>query len=260
MKIDSDPYLILSPGGHVRDASPELLRHLETVHRASEWTALGFKIKIDKYGIPSSKSKKYSFLVVFPDKDDAIREAISSGKKALRHPTPVFDYYQAGVSLEDFISLPEDVRFYCQGSLLRLQGKLSEALPLLERACTLNGKEVRYREAYYPVRLELGDLKSIDDEFEYFSRDVDCMVHTGRVDQWIKSLIAAGSFDRARSILHQVDAALQALESGTITAQYYGKQSQDWYKYKRERFAKEAEKHSARIDKAERRVPPQLGV
>jgi tetratricopeptide (TPR) repeat protein len=246
-----DPYLIFRPRPLLRDLPKKLLPYAETVRRASAWTALGFHVKLDSYGFPLREtSSAYSFSIA-RESDPLIAEAIRTGKKAVCHPLHVFDYVLEGCDLSEFVELPEDVKAYCQGSLLRINGRPEEALPLLEKAVRLNSDEVRYGEAYYPLRLSLGDISSIEEEFVCFERDMDSVIHTGRFEEWMKALIAVGQYRYAAEIVARVDAAISRLADGTVTARYYGQQKPDWYSYKREQFIKKAQKFLSRIQKLE---------
>lgn len=246
-----DPYLIFRPRPLLRDLPKNLLPYAETVRRASAWAALGFPVKLDSYGFPLRESSSaYSFSIA-RESDPLIAEAIRTGKKAVRHPLHVFDYVLVGCDLSEFVELPEDVRAYCQGNLLRINGRSEEALPILEKAVRLNPDEVRYGEAYYPLRLSLGDISSIEDEFACFERDMDSVIHTGRFEEWMKALTAVGQYRYAKEIVARVDTAISRLADGTVTARYYGQQKPDWYSYKREQFVKKAEKFLSRIQKLE---------
>lgn len=250
----SDPYLILRPRLLVCDAPKKLLPFFDTVKRLSTWAAMGFSVKLDQYGYPLRGTSKTHEFSVARESDPIISEAIRTGKKALRHPLPVFDCVLAGCELSEFVDLPDDVIAYCQGNLYRVNGKPEEALPLLAKACQLNPDEVRYREVYYPLRLALGDLTYIQEEIEYFARDMDSVVHTGRFEEWVKALIAAKDYSSARQIISQVDIGLSRLASGSVTARFYTAQKPDWYRYKREQFAKKAEKFLSRIQKLEEKA------
>lgn len=179
----------------------------------------------------------------------------------MNHPLTVFEYVLAGSNLSEFAGLPEDVKAYCEGNLLRINGNPKEALPLLEKAISLNPDEVRYREIYYPLRLALGDLSSIEDELTCFQNDMDSVIHTGRFEEWIKTLISVGEYRRAEQVITKVDAAISRLADGTTTARFYGLQKPEWYAYKREQFIKKAKKLLSRIQtleaKAARALKPE---
>jgi hypothetical protein len=246
--------LILRPRCLVIEAPKKLLPYFDTVRKASDWRLLNFQVKLDEHGYPVREtSKKYEFNIA-RESDPLIAKAIQTGKKAVNHPLPVFDYVLGGCDLSEFVDLTDDVKAFCQGNLLRIKGKILQALPLLEKACHLNPDEVRYREVYYPLRLMLGDLSSINDELIYFERDMDSIIHTGRFGVWMKALIAAKEYSKARQVISRVDKALLCLADGSTTAQFYTKQKSSWYDYKREQFSKQAEKFSSRIQKLEEKA------
>ena len=159
----------------------------------------------------------------------------------------------AGCKLDDFGTLPEDVRLFCEARLLCDKGERSESLPLLKRAIDLQRDErtpaVRlrlYGETYYRVRFELNDLACIDEELEFFQSDIDTLIHTGRVEEWIKALAVSNEFSRARTVIEKVDAAIQQLAEGARTPRFFAQQRSDWYSCKREQFAKAAKRYQVK--------------
>lgn len=251
--MKNDRYLILKPRCSISKSPKDLLPFFETVRRISEWQALGFQIKVDEYGLPKrGLSKDYDFFVAH-ENDKLIADAILTGKKAINHPLPVFQYVRAGCDLNDFCNLPNDVEAFCRGNLLRINGQLEQALPFIEKAIQLNPNEVRYREVYYPLRHSLGDLSAIFDEFSCFENDIDSLIHLGRVEEWIKSFISIGDYSSARQIILKVDIAIGNLADGSVTAKFYTRQKHDWYAHKRDQFNKKSEKYLARIDKQEKK-------
>jgi tetratricopeptide (TPR) repeat protein len=248
---ESDPYLVMRPNPSVGAAPKKVRPYLETVHRVSEWMALGFPISIDQFGFPRpGHAKKYRFVSVDPS-DPEIAEAIGTGKKATRDALRVAEYVMAGCALDEFIALPEDVRCFSQGRLFAAQERHDEALSLLARAVQLRPQYHKYREALYSLRVSLSDLAAIDEEFEFFWSDIDCLLHAGRVDEWLKALIGAREFSRARTTLEKVDTALMEMEKGSLKPQFYAEQAQEWYAFKHRQFAMMAEKYRARISRLE---------
>ena len=103
-----------------------------------------------------------------------------------------------------------------------------------------------YAATYYGVRLELNNLACIDEELEFFQSDIDILVHTGRVEQWIKALAVSNDFSHARTVIERVDALLQQLAEGARTPRFYAPQRSDWYSYKREQFARAAKRYQVK--------------
>ena len=251
MRLRTDPYLMLHPARRVEDASDELLPYLATVRKTSEWARLGFKVNLNEYGRPVREdTKEYRFSVA-RERDETVADAIRTGKKAVRHPLTVFQYVQAGCSLNEFANLPEDVAEYCMGNTLRLAGNLAEALPHLQKAITLNPNEVRYFEIYFPLRLHLGDLSAIPEELQHYKNDMDSAIHTGRFDEWIKLLINAQEYELARNIISATESALYDLIKGHVSVRLYGAQKLNWYEHKLHQFNKRSQRYIEKIGKLE---------
>lgn len=250
----SDPYFILKPKFLVKDCPKKVLPYLSTIRRVSEWVAFGFPLKLDEHGYNVAKTPKAYWFRPVEENAPLIAEAIRTGKKAVNHPAVVFQYVSCGCSLSEFAALPEDVKAFCEGNLLRIKGEKEKALPFLKQAVMLNPNDANYSEIYYPLRMELGDLSGIEEEFVCFEQDIDAIIHVGRFEEWIKALIAAKDYQRARQLIGKVDVAIARLVDGVATAHLYGPQNRDWYVYKQEQFRKKAATFSARISLTENKT------
>ena len=153
--------------------------------------------------------------------------------------------------MSEFANLPDDVAAYCTGNMLRISGKAEGALPYLQRAIELNPNEVRYREVYYPLRLQLNDISSIPEELEYYRSDMDSALHSGRFDEWVKFLIKSEEYEGAVHVISATASALQDLVDGKVKARLYGENRPNWYKSKKEQLDKKAQKYLERIAKLE---------
>jgi hypothetical protein len=250
-KSDRDRYLRLASFKHLVDTRPEVLRYVDTIRKASEWRLLGFIVDVSEYGNPErSDALEYRFFLV-NERDPVVQEAIATGRRAVVHPLAVFEYFRIGCSLSEFVGLPPDVPIYCRARKHYEQNELAQALPLLEQACALNPDEVRYREVLYPLRLALGDMKSIAEELEYFKGDIDSMVHTGRAKEWLRALRETGDHAAREQIILQVEAAFVALCSGQSSIRRYGVQRPEWYRSSHETFRKLATASGRRSSKRE---------
>jgi hypothetical protein len=235
-EVARDRYLRLMPLGHLVDAQPQVLRYADTVRRASDWRTLAFTVNVNEYGNPErSEALAYRFFVA-SERDHDVKEAIATGKRAVIHPLPVYEYFRLGCALSEFVSLPADVPLYCRARSHFERGELLEALPLLEQACSVNPDEVRYREILFPLRLALGDLKAIPEELTYFHGDIDSMVHTGRVKEWLRLLKESGDLAARANVIVEVEAAFAALCSGQSALRRYGAQRLDWYQRSHDQF------------------------
>ena len=243
----ADPYLILRHQHHIPEIPKKYVQYLETVRQFSAWKEAGFSIALDKDGHPTRGRSKWFYFTRVKLDDPIITEAIKNDTKAITDANTVCYYLAVGCKFEDFVHLRDDVMAYAEGNILRTLGKLEEALPLLERACSLNPQEVQYRSVYYETRLKLGDISSIAEEFRYFQRDIDTIIHCGRFNEWIKVLILARDFVSIRDLLANTEVAISRLVNGKTTTKYYTSQDHGWYEAKRNEFRKKAESTKRRI-------------
>jgi len=246
-----DPYFILRPRFQIKDCPKKVFPYLDTVRRVSEWVALGFSLKLDEHGYNIGKMEKTYWFRPAKESDPLVLEAINTGKKAENHPVVVFQYVQLGCKLSEFAVLPEDVKAFCEGKLLLARDEKEKALPLLEHAVELNPNEVNYLEIYYPLRMELGDLSGIEEEFTCFEHDIDAVIHIGRFEEWIKSLIIAKEYSRAKLLIEKVTVAINRLVSGEAKARFYAPQNSDWYASCRDKLRKNTGVFLTKINLAE---------
>lgn len=229
----------------------DLLPDLETVRRASEWRARGYKVAVSDHGIPvRPNTGMYEFARV-RERDAIIAEAIRTGKKVVQSPLVVRDYLLAGCDVNEFSNLPDDVAAFARGSVLIESGKFAEAIPLLRQATQANPDEVRYWEVYFDARLHVDDLTSIDEAVLYFQQDADSLIHSGRFEEWLDRLIVHNRFDTARRLIDQIGFGLQGLASGTIKPQRYSPQKSHFYAQKQKKFNVIRDRANRRIAKAE---------
>ena len=253
MRSRTDPLLILDPVGFVDTVPKDLLPFLATVRKASDWRLLGFSVDLDQYGFPVRDRASDCKFSIARENDSVIADAICTGKRAVRHPLAVFEYFNAGCELSEFANLPDDVAAFCKGKVLYIAGKAAEALPYIRNAVELNSNEVRYREIFYPLRLQLGDMSAIDEELNHYQSDMDSAIHSGRLDSWLKYLIDLADYDGARRILSVAMSSLQNLIDQKTTARLYGQQQRSWYEGKKEQLNKIAYKYLDRIKKLEKK-------
>jgi hypothetical protein len=238
LEVDRDRHLRLASIGHLIDARPEILQYVDTIRKASEWRTLGFTVPVNDNGNPARNTQLAYRFFLASERDPVVQEAIATGKRAVTHPLAVYEYFRIGCDLSEFVTLPLDVRFYCHGRRHYERRELVEALPLIEQACSVNQDEVRYRELLYPLRLALGDLKAIQDEFAFFRGDIDSMVHSGRANEWLRLLQNVGDFATRDQLVIEVEAAFAALCSGQSAIRRYGTQSPERYQRSLEEFRK----------------------
>jgi len=245
-----NPYLLFVPKQKVCGTPKDLLKYCYTVRTMNDWIQSGFKVKIGEYNFPNgSDSEDYDFEFVM-DSHPEIDEAIKTQKKATRHPYIVSEYFLAGVSLSEFIELPKSVIAYCEAKMQLQNGATNQAIDLLKTACQLDTKEVRYRELYYQLALESGNVDSIFEEFEYFKYDIDSIIHSGRFKKWMKAFLDAKDFLGGLEIIRKVELAISA-QIRKPSNKFYGIQHNSWYLHKKDEFENISKRYTTRFQKME---------
>lgn len=212
-----------------------LLPHFERIKSAQQWQALGL------WQAEDAPRRAYRLWPI-EDVGPAEREAIESGKRRAPHFHQMLEYLDAGIPFGEFTAQPEHVRAYCFGRIAQAKGRHGVAVDLLRKAVAGNPTEVRYLEAFYRVRLAAGDDSGIEEELSEFANEADALVHSGRVDEWLRMLLKARQYERAAAIVIRVDSLLGESLSGTRPSGRYSGQSQSWVASKRARLRERIER------------------
>jgi len=236
---DPDPYLKFD--GPVYDTTPRnFLPFIDTIRRESEWRSLGLAPKKDRSGNykPIIRKGLYFGFHRRVSLSSIDREAIATGKKCTRNPDSVLSLLRQGINYDDFVSLPEDVVAYCDCQKAADQGDLETALSHIKKAFDAKCDEVKYANAYFAVRLRLGDKSAIGEELTFFRGDIDCLVHSGRVYEWLKYLSSIKDYPGLRMTVRQIDEQLDALIAGQAQSRRYSPQTVEFYAHEKEQFVK----------------------
>ena len=248
---DPDPYLTFD--GPVYDTTPRnFLPFIDTIKRESKWRSLGLAPKKDRSGNykPIIRKGLYFSLHRKIGLSSIDTEAIATGKKCTRNPDSVLSLLRQGISYDDFVSLPEDVVAYCECQKAADQGDLETALNHIKKAFEAKFDEVKYANAYFAVRLRLGDKSAIEEELTFFRQDIDCLVHSGRVYEWLKYLSSTKDYPGLRMTVQQIDEQLDALIAGQAQGRRPTPQRVEFYAHEKEQFVKKTAHLRKRIGAA----------
>jgi hypothetical protein len=205
----------------------------------AEWAACGIKFELDTYDIPirTDLQKKPFFMIklVAPSDDDIL--AIETGKRCV-NGIPILDFLKVGIAFDEFIDQPQHVKDYCFGRLAEDRGELLEAKVYFLAAVVGQPAQVRYRECFYRLSLQVDGIGCIDDEVNFFSNDMDSMIHTGRVYEWLAALLACKKYTRAAELIILVDRLMSEAIEGKRNKTRYAGQSIGFISYKRDSFRK----------------------
>jgi hypothetical protein len=236
---DSDPYLMFN--GPVYDSTPRnFIPFIDTIRKESEWRSLGLVPKKDKsenYKSIIKKGLHFGFCKKYRlSKIDM--EAIETGKKITQNPSSVMTLILQGCNYDDFVSLPQDVVAYCECQKSINKGDLKAALNYIKKAFEAKSDEIQYANVYFEVRLNLGDKSTINEELAFFQDDIDCLVHSGRVYEWLKYLSFMKDYVSLDNTVKAIDRQLDALITGQSQNRRYSPQKVEFYTHEKEQFTK----------------------
>jgi hypothetical protein len=248
---DPDPYIVFD--GPVYDTTPRnLIPLIDTLRRESEWQALGLIAKKDRNGNYKPIIKKGLYFG-FQRKlrlDAVDMAAIASGKKLTRHASSVLSLLRQGCSYDDFVPLPQDVVAYCECQRASDHREYEAALAHIRKAFAAKPEDVTYASAYFEVKLKLGDKSAIEEELRFFRGDIDCLIHSGRVYEWLKYLSFMKDYVSLDSTVKQIDQQLDELIGGQARNRRYSSQSVEFYAHEKEQFLKKTTQLRKRIETA----------
>ncbi len=234
-------YVQLSPEGftHPLDGARHapFLEHYGRIRAFDEWASAGFKISRSKHGGVTQRSglAMYRFHRLWTINEKA-QEAIASGARHVTSALEMLDYVRAGVPFDDFVSHPQHYRDFCLGTLAQERGEVSEAIEHFRQALAAESGEVRYAEKLYGLCVANGDVSAPAQELDYFANSIDSLVHSGRVDEWVKLLLKRKDNPEAARLLRRVAELLEAKIAGRLPKGLYSSDGASWVAHKRDQF------------------------
>jgi len=222
------------------------LAHYARVRPLDQWQALGFQVAMSKTGLVEQTGGEnlYEFRRMWRTVAQE-QEALSTGKRVVDHFFPMLDYVRAGVPFDEFVSHPSHYRDFCLASLAMERGDVDTAITGFQQALAGDPDEVRYAERYFELRVARGDMQAPADELAYFSNEVDSMIHTGRVYEWVKLLLAGGRVTDAAAVLRKTAHLLEESIAGRLPKGRYSGGEKSYVAYKRNQFRKKLDSWAA---------------
>jgi hypothetical protein len=221
--------------------SPKGQRFIPHIYRfktKEQWEADGFELVLNEYGHPVRDDERdidYRFHTLIRMKP-LHEKAIAAGKRFCESPESVAACFMAGVPLDEFFELPEHVENYCYARQAQESGDLVKADIHFTAAVNGNPTDIGYRRHFYQTRLKVHGVKVIPDEVNFFSNDMDSMLHSERVDEWLKALLAIKAYRNAAKLIVHVEKLLTELIDGKRGKSIYGKSSIEYLEFKKTKF------------------------
>lgn len=241
MSKDSEVYLALRGTPPYGGASEQYISLLDTIRAKSEWERiLESEIESDtgRYELKDagSKEEQYRFVrVVRPDESE--EEAIRTGKKHVTNPKNVARYVlNHGLGFDSFIELDEHVKLYCEARQFQKQGETRKAIKSAQAAVEIEPDDNTYNDLLFQLRLDAGDTSAVDDAVEYYSNDMDSMVHSGRVAKWINALLSHGEYSRAANLISRTEELINDLIEGRRESRRFSSQRKSFYRSRKRKF------------------------
>lgn len=201
----------LSFGGPLSSKTPrEFIPLMETIQWKSEWEALGFKPKADRFGNYKPVRKNGLFFgfreITRPDNIKA--EAIKTGKKYTKNPKDILAFVNYGCVYDDFVTISDDVKAYCEAHGKYKEGQLDVALDEINKALAINPKEHAYNELFYDIKYQLKDIAAISSDISFHIETyggISAMVHCGNAERWLKLLLASGECQQVEDFVNVIN-------------------------------------------------------
>jgi hypothetical protein len=263
-----DKYFKLDISGGPSITPAHLLPHMGRIYTGAEWESFGltpYSIKTvyadsnrESFGFGSFQIDGYWFgftpmvelpkdllrLPEFEQERIALKEWTAAIKQKRRHvsvPSDVYFLRKMAVPYDEISNLTEYDRLYTEGRLAMDRDDYPAAVGFFEVADRLNPNDARCMEFLFEARVKTGDLGVIEEGLAYFANDMDCAVHMGSAEKWLRLTMDIAedyrlTFEVALKTIWGVDALIAGKTDKA--KRIYSPQRISNYKTKRDQFIK----------------------
>jgi hypothetical protein len=188
----------------------EFIPLLDTIKKKSAWEAMGFKLKADKYGNykPVRKNGLFFGFREVTCLDEITEKAFRIGKKYTTYPKNILSFLNYGCSYDDFVSITDDIKAYCEAFKYYENDAFESALTEISKARELNPTENIYKELFFDIKFELKDISAIDGDIAYHIETyggISAMAHCEKTDRWIKLLRTLGEHQKMTQVVDTIN-------------------------------------------------------
>ncbi|CAM1342671.1 hypothetical protein [Tenacibaculum amylolyticum] len=230
--------IYLETGNYI-ELPKQILKYVDIVKPISEWHEIGLNPKKEIQGRWKAikRSERYfGFYDANLNKKEH-KVSLQTGKRITKKPYFIKALNEQGVPLTDFVAYSEHLEYFIKAVTFFDNQEFENAQKEIDKALELK-REEDYKELKVNIEIKLNNEEIVDKEFEKYKFDIDSAIHTGKFNDWLKVLINNNKYDKVIYFINQANNMLEKLISGEIEPKIYGKQSSDYYLYKKEQFNK----------------------
>lgn len=225
--------------GNYIELPKQILKYVDIVKPISEWYEIGLKPKKEKYGRWKAIKRSERYFGFYDAKLENPNHKISleTGKRITQKPYFIKALNEQGIPLTDFVVYGEDLEHFVKAVDYFENQEFEKAQKEIDKALELKCKE-DYEELKVDIEIKLNNEQVVDAEFKKYEFDIDTSIHTGKMNDWLRVLINNHKYEKVILFIEKTNNILDKLASGEIQPKIYGKQSSDWYEYKKQEFNK----------------------
>lgn len=240
-QVRPNEYFLLQAGSS--RAAPHILPHLGRIRTGAEWEALG----INPYNVETTGPEPgqwsmgfgsfehdglgYTFSPLGPDLNELscepvesaeLRAAAMQGKRYISVPYDAYNLRRLGVPLTEISNLTPFDKLWAEGRLASDSKDYAQAVDCFNRALESNPNDVSCNAELLDARVKVGDIGAIEDGFAFYARDMDCAIHCGACEKWLRLAL-----DQAKDYRLALDIATRVIQS---TETLIGNARESWPK------------------------------
>ena len=225
--------------GNYIELPKQILKYVDIVKPISEWYEIGLKPKKEKYGRWKAIKRSERYFGFYDAKLDkpSHKTSLETGKRITQKPYFIKALNEQGIPLTDFVVYGEDLEHFVRAVDFFDNQEFEKAQKEIDKALELKEKE-DYKELKVDIEIKLNNEQVVDAEFEKYKFDIDTSIHTGKMNDWLRVLINNHKYEKVILFIQKTNGILDKLANGEIQPKIYGKQSSDWYEYKKQEFNK----------------------
>ncbi len=246
----ADPYIVFKPT--LDEQTPkDIMDMAYCIKTKSEWETLGFKFKIDKSGnCKASRNRKsvFGFHSYFYLNSEKV-EAINKNKRLNPGLVDLYNFFKNGYSFDEFLSINSQSKLYCESTFHHEKNMNDIAQLKIKEALVLENNNRKFKDLYFAINLELKNIIVFDEFFKYYENDLDGVMHSGELKDWLKMIYSQKEYDMVHCYIMQIKVQIKRLINKEITHNIFIHQDIKFTVYTWDKFEKSIEYLRERLKK-----------